>query len=296
MANKLNSCVFKLSDIDDKYFLENLENRELLCRCGNDFNDLYEFHHVLEDVWPNYEKNKDEARRLIDIIDPSISSNILSSKESYYNYISDKHGHLVHYTQERITENSNHFRICSFTRRWNNQLMWAHYANGGRGVGLVFDSKKIWHSDGARTSQAHTEVSGTAYRLSWVRYSHNPPRLNAVSILENVRIGTEEKIEEITKRMLDAGVLTKCREYRYEQESRLIIRTEGQDVGAEPILYKYNPEALQGMIIGPKSNLDTVRKAAAHLPSEAHIYFTKPSKNRYKLEIAESMTVENFLS
>lgn len=135
-------CVFKYQDIENDYFIANLKNNELIIKHYKDFNDPYESHFGVSAIWPSPYKEETKFTELIQCIEPDKHQKITKSKSAISKYIRSN-THLLAYTISKVVGNLKRFKICSFTRRWNQILMWVHYANRYRGVALVFDQEKI---------------------------------------------------------------------------------------------------------------------------------------------------------
>jgi hypothetical protein len=289
-------CIYKFIKIDE-YCFENLRSNELIAKHFEAFNDPYDAHHGIVADWPNLNRKTGKLSRetkglkeLIKNLEPERYSEITHSNASIIQYLNSTAG-LVKYTHQFVSENSNKFRVCSFSRRWNHILMWSHYADGCRGVALIFDREKIPRGSNSRLLKLNQSLNGTTIPVQWVKYKHIPPLLNAVEVLESARIGTEEAINSITRKMLDTCALTKYKAWKYEQESRLIIRYD-DEIGHEPVMYQYASEALKGAIIGHKCSPENVVKLASLMPEESIIYLTKPVIDRYKVQIIEQHPVK----
>lgn len=92
--------------------------------------------------------------------------------------------------------------IVSLTESPAEPLMWSHYANGHRGIALVFD--------------ANSGLFATAQR---VQYQEAPPIIN--------------RLHDDGDTLLTKAVLTKSSEWRYEHEWRVLARSTGDDLSPE---------------------------------------------------------------
>ncbi len=277
------NCIFKYLDIYDAHFMENLRNDELVTKYFDDFNDPYDSHYGVDTIWPHLEKEKDKIKNLIKNLEPQDHQEITKSNDSIIQYI-NSNVHLNEYTYEQISNGLSKFRVCCFSRRWNQILMWAHYANGCRGLVLIFDKDKIPMGSKSRLLKSDNELTGTTGPIKKVHYNILPPVINAVEVFEAVRIGTEEALEKITSKMLKACVLTKYKKWSYEKESRLIAVYD-DSIDRERVLYKYRRDALKGAIIGHKSDPQKITEIAKSMPNDSTIYFADADNDRYKLKI-----------
>jgi len=283
---KLNNYIYKFLDVENNHFLSNMENGEIICKHFQDFNDPYESHFGINAIWPCPYKNKNKLVELIMRIEPKTFKQITKSRYKMIEYI-QSHSKLRDYSLDIISNQLMNFRVCSFTRRWNHILMWSHYANGCRGLALVLDKDKILECDGARKVGSQTDLSGVNIPLKWITYYNVPPILNSVEVLEAGRIGSEGSIEAISQKMLDICVLSKFKAWKYEQETRMITRIE-ENIEKSPILYKYNPAALKGVIFGFKCDINKIKTISELLPDDCTIHLTKPAANKYKVEVVQS--------
>ena len=289
-----NKCVFKFLDIGDSYFMENLRNNELVTKYFDDFNDPYDSHYGIDAIWPHIEKENGKLKRLIKSLEPENYQEITKSKNSIIQYI-NSNADLTSYTSKRISSVLPQFRVCCFSRVWNHILMWSHYANGCRGLALIFDQEKISKDSKSRLVTSNKELTGITGRLYWVNYEYKPPILNAVEVFESVRIGTDEALNNISLKMLETCALTKYKKWSYEQESRLICRYE-DGIEKERVLYKYRIDALKGAIIGHKSDPEKITEITKLLPEDSIIYFTNAANDRYKLKINQTFTARQIAS
>ena len=106
--------------------------------------------------------------------------------------------------------------VACLAETWNDLLMWAHYANGHRGVCLEFDASADPFSKARK-----------------VVYSPSVPLINSVRIL------TDKSSNELT----EALYLTKSAHWGYEKEWRLLHMTERT-------AYTYPWQTLTGVYLG----------------------------------------------
>jgi hypothetical protein len=129
--------------------------------------------------------------------------------------------------------------LLSVSKTEQNIVMWAHYAEKHKGIVLGLDFDKM-------------EVNGIKMRS--VKYSKRRPRINILDDFSNV-----SKIE----RFLEIFVLTKAKEWEYEQELRSIfsvnylrdlkekkIASLKKHNGAETWFLRLSPPAIKKIIYG----------------------------------------------
>lgn len=98
-----------------------------------------------------------------------------------------------------IKYNKQQIRICSFTKEDTSKLMWAHYANGFKGIVIGFDIEQ-------------------GYNIEKIKYS-GLLELSEIPILEN-------QFNQIFTRKFD--------EWSYENEYRVILNNEGETIKVVP--------------------------------------------------------------
>lgn len=122
--------------------------------------------------------------------------------------------------------------VLCFSKGWSNPVLWSHYADKHRGLGLGFDIPDEWA----------VEVSYTGARLK-TEMEHSLP---------------SERNSSFGHKLLT----TKFSHWRYEEEVRSIIRLE--DSHSEGPLYFLpycNALRLREVIIGPRSGLTEAQVA-----------------------------------
>jgi hypothetical protein len=115
--------------------------------------------------------------------------------------------------------------VVCFSERNENLLMWSHYATGGSGFCLEFDT-------------GH-EVFEKSIK---VKYSDAPPVLDALSILRSTHLN-EDPV------WINDMYCTKPKDWSYEQEWRVIHQNRGT-------VYHYPKESLRAIYFGPRCSVD----------------------------------------
>ncbi|GAA6154486.1 DUF2971 domain-containing protein [Pseudoteredinibacter isoporae] len=285
----IRNCLFKFVNLrktgNQIYTLKNLKENELYCQYFSDYNDPYESHFGMFAKWPCPYKETEKLRSLIEKIDPKNSKHTTNSIESMRRFI-HLNQHLSDTGLKFAEELTHTFRVCSFTRRWNDILMWGHYGDGMRGVVLVFDPKELKRINSSRlVHDPNVKVGVESVDLRWVTYSRKIPTINSVGFLEAARVFSREDANKFSDKLLEVCALTKLHKWRYEQETRLIVGCDS-DYEVKPIMAKYNSEALKGVIIGNKLSKEQVLQVAKSLPENRKMYTIRQNPRKYKLEIA----------
>ncbi len=152
------------------------------------------------------------------------------------------------------------WRIYCLTRHADSLLMWAHYGEKHRGVCLEFD--------------ARTEQVGRAYR---VLYQDTLPLIGPDDF-SNPQV------------LADAVLLTKSREWAYEDEYRILARDEDADptfsVRTARDYLQLTPGALTGIIAGSKADLTAIQDVVTDSGCDIPLWLAKRMPNRYDLEIS----------
>lgn len=146
--------------------------------------------------------------------------------------------------------------ITCFSEKYNNKLMWDQYADGSKGVCLVFDT-------------TITEERYYSFTKKKVKYFINPTRYfyDATGFMETAHI-----------------TYAKTKEYSFENEVRELINL--QNSKDEQRILKFDPRSLKAIIIGPNS--DKADKKYIN-------FLSLVSKSKYKdLKIIET-TLDNVL-
>jgi hypothetical protein len=155
--------------------------------------------------------------------------------------------------------NDKNFGILSLSEDPTNLLMWAHYAQGGQGFLIEFDSTHSWF-------WAKTGENDDLRHLRRVSYA--PSR-------------TEVYLLELTGQDY---LYTKGREWEYEKEWRIIrnfndavSKVGPDDQGKDVLLFAIPPDCLRGIVIGYRAKLESVERLqniVAANPQLKHVVFS----------------------
>jgi hypothetical protein len=115
--------------------------------------------------------------------------------------------------------------VVCFSERNENLHMWSHYATGGSGFCLEFDTRH--------------EVFEKSIK---VKYSDAPPLLDALNILRGTHLA-----EKAT--WIEDMYCTKPKDWCYEQEWRVIHQKRGT-------IYTYPKESLRAIYFGPRCSIE----------------------------------------
>ncbi len=290
----LKGKLFKFVDDSDDFFFRNLKNRELIARHYSDFNDPYESFFAVNSQWPSPYKEKKVLVDLINIVEPQHNFTYETQSSVLNSFIKSKD----HYSQlvlDSIVGTLDSLRYCSFSRQYNQILMWGHYANKFKGAALVFDQSKITMIEEARSLKEDSPIKAAASELSNIVYRNKPSVIDSVQYYKAVRSRDESLMKKVRNNALEACALTKYKTWRYEQETRLITHYPG-DIGNSAIVYKYDESALKAIVFGCKADTGTITEASKIMPEGSYVYLTKMVKSRYKIVISEKFIASDIAS
>ena len=153
------------------------------------------------------------------------------------------------------------WRIYCLTPHPNSILLWAHYAEKHQGICLEFD--------------ARIEQIGRAHR---VVYNDMLPIIGPDNFAD-------------PKGLVDAVLLTKSREWRYEDEYRVLAREHEIDPTFSMTTKKdylpLVPGALTGIIAGCSADIGTIKAVLAECGSTVPLRHAVRIPNQYQLEIVD---------
>ena len=137
-------------------------------------------------------------------------------------------------TQRIYREIEANARVCSFTRRYNSILMWAHYANNHMGFCLKFNMDSM------------LDIKAHARRVTYSR-NNNFPVLSSIDIIKKGADWT-----------MGRTLATKHKGWSYEKEWR-VLAWESQ-------LY-YQKEAVSQVLLGCRSSVGLEQELREYFPN-----------------------------
>lgn len=178
----------------------------------------------------------------------------------------ENHKKSIDKTNE-IRDFINNHKISCFSHTPSEPLMWSHYANKHNGFCYCFDKNELINS---QQISHHGNVI----------YSSQFPQL----YFEDKNTSSDHLENQICKVML-----TKSLHWAYEQEYRLIMKTDYPPVCAVP----FNPNSLKAIIIGLKVNqfknryIQKINQVNETREEKIEIYIAKKHKTKYEVEISK---------
>lgn len=201
---------YKFSDYTEQIFTAN----EIYFPSPNEFNDPFDskVRHVFEG--PRYQKKTFLRERLCRMYPDKSRREINQMVRT---------GIKTPFVQAELDRSENGHRdkmgIYCMTEKRDNILMWAHYSEHHTGFCLEFDAQNEFF---ARALEVKYEV----------KYASKLPTIN---IAESDHMDNEQLADRI---------LTKAKDWEYEQEWRIVNHWEG------PGIKRFPPSALTGVIMG----------------------------------------------
>jgi hypothetical protein len=271
----MTKIVYKFLPLDR---LSYIENELLRITQPSDLNDPFELIPAIpttEEFISVLEKNHKESIVLIQNanIDKSKKKELLQSQLSKYKIEvrklnNNEEGNFKSFFLESAYKNINtHLGILSLTRRWDSNLMWAHYTNSHKGICIGFDSSDPFFS-------SYRQIADVEKIFMPVAYEEN-----------RIKIPLEKGIKIDFK-----VVLSKSKDWEYEQEERLLVMLRNSDkvIPNKPFdihLYKIPHNLVKEIIIGanfPLEMISTVKDFCTK--NNIELYKSKISETKYDME------------
>jgi len=250
-----------------QYSLTNLLNDELYMNHYESFNDPFE---CCNEIFAGFPKKESNSSRLKDIIqawgfEDGEDSSALENYEDLVLSLED--------TEPNVEGTLNSARISCFSKKQDNLLMWAHYADGLRGFCLEFDRETILTNNSSaqifevlyENKPAIVDTAVIAVLNDQVDY-HEDAIYETEKRLEYAQMSDEQKESTrgeilMYKEYLDLVytknrviyqkmLATKSIEWHYEEELRIILQTD--NINKEGFFFKYPIKAIKSIIVGEK--------------------------------------------
>jgi hypothetical protein len=154
--------------------------------------------------------------------------------------------------------------LCLSAQR-DNIVMWSHYAERHKGICLEF-----------------RRAGDLSYALA-VNYSDEYPVINFFQIETKFRVGGDDAARAAQKEFVDLIYLTKAKEWKYEDEWRLVDPLRGRG------LHDLAPGLLSGVIFGCRSTEEDRRKVRGWLQkasASVNLYQARENGSAFRLDIS----------
>ncbi len=146
--------------------------------------------------------------------------------------------------KEKLDES--HGVLC-FSKRWNNPLLWGHYADKLRGAALGFDV--------------------TSPHLRPIIYATSPPRIQT-----NPETGLPQLNDDFVAQLIS----TKFYDWHYEDEMRVYVKLDHETRESGMYFYPFDASiVLREIVLGPRCELPMKSIAALVRPQDAEIRIIK---------------------
>ncbi len=269
--------------------IENIYNSELWFACPYQYNDPFD-----NQLDYNYNFNEDSIgnfAQLVHEIIAHIPSNALNETPTFewvVNELKSNDKYLHNMADGIVSHITATNRICCFSSKQNNLLMWAHYADSHKGICLEFDTLKDLDT-----------FSSTVP----VQYVKKYPYLSIINNFEAI---------------ISRCILTKSKEWKYENEYRvienltpserdLLLNNSIKQQSNVPIKKRYKDESLRRIIfgcgalqIGTNSNeINKIEKFVLEINKLfPHVVFTISEKvvGEFRILTDKEITVQKVLS
>lgn len=249
---------YKYRSMADPNFIRWVErvvlHNELYFAAAKTFNDPFDLHPVFSLTAPKAQQVK-EFERLSKKYEPGLNreQRRAQAKDAVKNSLGRT---SIKATEEVIQ--TEHARVISegvgvycVSAKYDDILMWSHYADDHKGICLEFD--------GEAELMAHAQK---------VKYSQKRVPIMAYY---------DDKETSMTK-----ALLTKSLQWAYEEEWRLINYKKG------PGTVEFKPESLTGIVLGALASANTVAEVERWAKARSHpldIYQASLSNTDYSLDI-----------
>jgi hypothetical protein len=171
-------------------------------------------------------------------------------------------------TQPRFLDHmSTRVGILSFAERYDNLLMWSHYADSHKGLCIEFD----WTAEPLHTSALR------------VQYSHEYPEVDFFRVAEARERGGPDA-EAVFRDFVNKAYFTKSPDWQYEAEWRVADPIKGRGVRPFP------PEAITRIFLGCRlkpEDRERVLQWVESGPTNPHLLQARASKKAFELDFEE---------
>lgn len=264
------------------YAIENLAKNQLFFRRPDKFNDPYDSRTYwclngkrekhINHLMLFYNLTREESERYIDD-ETDKGKMTIDGDLICYNPIMEIDLGLPGYSRKDLHGYSlkeSLPKVCCFSGKDNNILMWSHYADSHQGICLRFRSKKDWDNE---LGEYYLEFDSRDNSLPLQLAVEHPFRnmFNKKKFLEVTYKNKDEICPIVNYFDTDSDLkITKCLlnkfiDWRYEEEYRMMITRDDVNKGLlsydefEKGLLEYQKEDLEGIVVGMKITYENVK-------------------------------------
>lgn len=244
-----------------RHSLDNVKNSVLFCRHYAQFNDPFEFKATIHEgpPLPDSDPLKYAAAATAWGFPDGVPDELKDDASEYFDSLKDG--------EPAFEKMFDRMRITCFGTSQDNLLMWSHYADGLRGFCIAFDDEEIVSgADEERylTPVEYLDVPPTVYSFVYSvaadQYDFHLMAIDEGDSLfkatgkadawrQDYEVAADEALDTM-KRTWRLVFAAKPREWQYEQETRLLVISEGET--QESLRLAYPPSAVKGIIIGER--------------------------------------------
>ncbi|PSU74735.1 hypothetical protein CTM93_20160 [Photobacterium phosphoreum] len=244
------NCLFRYRQYNEFTLKEILYN-ELWHSTVKGLNDPFEFpfffnrDYKYEEAQVWYLLDKLEVRSMEDIIE--YRENKTKSLPILIKFLDDFIDNLEIDIRKDILESN----VCCFSKKDRDSLMWSHYADGMRGLCIVYDKSSL-HDSGVKLCDV--EYTKSVIKTNIEDLKVKPKNRYAIKRYEATFSTTFDEIYKFS--------YFKHLNWKYEKETRSIITNKHNDFSPDGQIVKIKNDAIRAVIIGNKmqqSNKDIVK-------------------------------------
>jgi hypothetical protein len=170
-------------------------------------------------------------------------------------------------------------KLISFSSRSNSPLLWAHYAEGHKGICLQF----------VKGNRPESII----HQSSKVRYSSERPVLPLSLVLDRrsaIQAGDELVGLRLQRQLTNLMYFHKSEDWSYESEVRILVPP------AQEHDFCFDENELISLIVGPlvsESRLETLKDVVKKTRPTLSIYRARPSENSFSIEVDYSVNLND---
>lgn len=276
------------------YGLENLRNRQIICRHYADFNDPFEFwSRVVEGIPARDDDDRFRAAVAAwGFPDPDDACD----HEEYFESLADG--------QPSFPQMFDRTRIACFCAESDNLLLWSHYADGLRGFCIGFDEAEFTpdrydYLTAVEYLQSPPTVDSFLYVVAEDQWEYSlgaiddRPRNEAYFRSDSVRDKDYQACADEAFTLITAiwrrAFAVKPIDWAYEHETRLLIHVDQMD--RLPVFRGYAASAVRQVVLGELMG-EQYREALVRLVTDeyphAELLTATRSRDTYSLRIGRS--------
>ena len=184
---------------------------------------------------------------------------------------------------EALNQYISNVGILSLSKNPTEPLIWAHYADGHRGVSFGFESTEL-NIERVFINESIKYKKEPPYRQIFIDLTKE---LSTIIRPGDGHKHSDKEVDDFYTKQLDVlikgNLLVKSTNWKYESEFRLVSGKSG--------LLSYNPYSLKQIIFGCKTSKEDIEsiKEIIKLPEYKHVktYIVKPKEGTFTFDLIE---------